>query len=123
MSLTRADIRGVVGIVPTPATSDAADWRAENTVNTSETETMIEQVIDAGIEFVMSTGTFGECASLTHDEWLTFTTSVARAVRGRVPFFSGVTTLTRASLYSNQQAEEERTNKQDRRVSRGNEIG
>ena len=93
MSLTRADIRGVVGIVPTPATSDAADWRAENTVNTSETETMIEQVIDAGIEFVMSTGTFGECASLTHDEWLTFTTSVARAVRGRVPFFSGVTTL------------------------------
>ena len=93
MSLTRGDIRGVVGIVPTPATSDAASWCAENTVNTSETETMIEEVLDAGIEFVMSTGTFGECASLTHDEWLTFTTTVAQAVRSRVPFFAGVTTL------------------------------
>ncbi|CQD18686.1 dihydrodipicolinate synthetase [Mycobacterium europaeum] len=93
MTLTRADIRGVVGIVPTPATSDAGSWRAENTVNTSETETMIEEVIGAGIEFVMSTGTFGECASLTHDEWLTFTKCIAKAVRGRVPFFAGVTTL------------------------------
>ncbi len=93
MTLTRADIRGVVGIVPTPATSDAGSWRAENTVNTSETETMIEEVIGAGIEFVMSTGTFGECASLTHDEWLAITTCIARVVRGRVPFFAGVTTL------------------------------
>ncbi len=105
MSLTRSDIRGVVGIVPTPATSDADSWRAENTVNTAETETMIEAVIDAGIEFVMSAGTFGECASLTHDEWLTFTTAVAQAVRGRVPFFAGVTTLnTRDTISRSRQA-------------------
>lgn len=100
MNLTRADIRGVVGIVPTPATSDAGSWRAENTVNTAETEKMIEAVIGAGIEFVMSTGTFGECASLTHDEWLTVTTCIAKAVRGRVPFFAGVTTLNTRDIIS-----------------------
>ncbi|WP_264028572.1 dihydrodipicolinate synthase family protein [Mycobacterium mantenii] len=83
----------MVGIVPTPATSDAGSWRADNTVNTAEAEKMIEEVIGAGIEFVMSTGTFGECASLTHDEWLTFTTCIAKVIRGRVPFFAGVTTL------------------------------
>lgn len=105
MTLTRADVRGVVGIVPTPATSDAGSWRAENTVNTSETETMIEEVIGAGIEFVMSTGTFGECASLTHDEWLTFTKCIAKVVRGRVPFFAGVTTLnTRDTISRGRQA-------------------
>lgn len=105
MSLSRADIRGVVGIVPTPATSDASSWRADNTVNTSETEKMIEEVLGAGIEFVMSTGTFGECASLTHDEWLTFTTCIAKVVRGRVPFFAGVTTLnTRDTISRGRQA-------------------
>ncbi|HTY28783.1 MAG TPA: dihydrodipicolinate synthase family protein [Mycobacterium sp.] len=93
MTLTRADIRGVVGIVPTPATSDAASWRAANTINTSETEKMIEEVVNAGIEFVMSAGTFGECATLTHDEWLTFTTCIAKVTGDRVPFFAGVTTL------------------------------
>ena len=105
MTLTRGDIRGVVGIVPTPATDDAGSWRAGNTVNTSETEKMIEEVIGAGIEFVMSTGTFGECASLTHDEWLTFTTCIAKVVRGRVPYFAGVTTLnTRDTISLGRQA-------------------
>ncbi|MCX2933709.1 dihydrodipicolinate synthase family protein [Mycobacterium sp. CVI_P3] len=105
MSFSRADIRGVVGIVPTPATSDAGSWRAEDTVNTAETEKMIEAVIGAGIEFVMSTGTFGECASLTHDEWLTFTTCIAKVVRGRAPFFAGVTTLnTRDTIFLGRQA-------------------
>ncbi|MCW2688396.1 MAG: dihydrodipicolinate synthetase [Mycobacterium sp.] len=93
MTIDRADIRGVVGIVPTPATSDADDWRSANTVNIAETEKMIDAVVEAGIELVMSTGTFGECASLTHGEWLTFSACVADTVRGRVPFFAGVTTL------------------------------
>lgn len=93
MTITRADIRGIVGIVPTPATSDADDWRCLNSVNVAETEKMVEQVVEAGIELVMSTGTFGECASLTHQEWLQFSSCVAETIRGRVPFFAGVTTL------------------------------
>jgi 4-(2-carboxyphenyl)-2-oxobut-3-enoate aldolase len=93
MQITRADISGIVGIVPTPATSDADDWRCLNSVDEAETEKMVEQVVDAGIELVMSTGTFGECASLTHQEWLQFSACVAATVRGRVPFFAGVTTL------------------------------
>jgi 4-(2-carboxyphenyl)-2-oxobut-3-enoate aldolase len=93
VTITRADIKGVVGIVPTPATSDADDWRCTNSVNVAETEKMIQAVVDAGIEQVMTTGTFGECASLTHQEWLQFSGCVAETVRGRVPFFAGVTTL------------------------------
>lgn len=93
MTITRTDVRGVVGIVPTPATSDAGDWRCVNSVDLGETEKMIDTVVGAGIELVMSTGTFGECASLTHEEWLVFSRCVAETVRGRVPFFAGVTTL------------------------------
>lgn len=93
MTISRSDIKGVVGIVPTPATADAGDWRATDTVNTAETVTMVDTVVGSGIDFVMSAGTFGECASLTHREWLTLTSCVAETVRGRVPFFAGVTTL------------------------------
>lgn len=93
MTISRADVRGIVGIVPTPATSNAGDWRCVNSVDLAETEKMIDLVVDAGIELVMSTGTFGECASLTHEEWLVFSRCVAETVRGRVPFFAGVTTL------------------------------
>ncbi|MGB8405615.1 MAG: dihydrodipicolinate synthase family protein [Mycobacterium sp.] len=105
MIITRADIKGVIGILPTPATPDADDWRATNTVNTFETTKMVETVLDAGIDFVMTAGTFGECASLTHDEWLTLTECVAETIGGRVPYFAGVTTLnTRDTISRGRQA-------------------
>ncbi|WP_264004687.1 dihydrodipicolinate synthase family protein [Mycolicibacterium sphagni] len=93
MQITRSDIRGVIGIVPTPATADADDWRATDTVDTAETARMVDKVVQAGIEFVMTAGTFGECASLTHAEWHTLTACVAETIGGRVPYFAGVTTL------------------------------
>jgi 4-(2-carboxyphenyl)-2-oxobut-3-enoate aldolase len=93
MKVTRADVRGVVGIVPTPATPDASDWRSDNTVDLAQTETMVHAVLDAGIELLMATGTFGECATLTRDELVAFTGAVADTVGGRIPFFAGVTTL------------------------------
>src|SRR5579875_2442603 len=93
MNLTADDIRGVVGIVPTPATSDAERWDAVQTINLVETEKMIRAVVEAGIDILMTTGTFGECATLTWPELQTFVDCVVQTTAGRRPVFAGVTTL------------------------------
>ena len=93
MKLTAADIRGVVGIVPTPATADAERWDAEATVNLPESAKMIEAVVDAGVDIIMTTGTFGECSTLTWPELQTFVDCVVQTTNRRRPVFAGVTTL------------------------------
>ncbi|GAA4236168.1 hypothetical protein GCM10022254_45150 [Actinomadura meridiana] len=87
------DLRGVLGIVPTPATPDAERWDAEHTVNLPETERMVRTVVGDGITALMTTGTFGECATLTEPELLEFVDCVVRTVGGSVPVFAGITTL------------------------------
>jgi hypothetical protein len=37
MRVSREDARGIVGIVPPPATPEAAHWSGTNTVNLAET--------------------------------------------------------------------------------------
>jgi len=93
MKLTVDDIVGVAGIVPTPATPDASSWQATQTVALDETRKMIELVVDGGVDIVMTTGTFGECACLTGDELKLFVDCVVQTVRQRRPVFAGVTTL------------------------------
>src|SRR5579863_3325692 len=93
MRLTVDDITGVVGIVPTPATKNADRWDAESTVNFEETEKMVRAVIGAGIDVLMTTGTFGECATLTWEELRDFVDCVVRTTNGKTPVFAGVTTL------------------------------
>jgi dihydrodipicolinate synthase/N-acetylneuraminate lyase len=87
------DITGIVGILPTPSTPNADRWDAVNTVNLPETEKLVRAVVDAGIEFIMTTGTFGECATLTEDELRDFVDCVVRTTGGRRPVFAGITTL------------------------------
>ena len=93
MKLTMQDIRGVVGIIPTPATPDAESWAAQNTIEFDQTIKMVQTVVDAGVDIIMTTGTFGECATLTWEELRSFTECVVKTVRGRRPVFAGVTTL------------------------------
>jgi len=93
MRLTVDDITGIVGIVPTPANPGADRWDAKDTVNLRETEKMMEAVVGAGIEVVMTTGTFGECATLTWPELRGFVDCVVQTTRKRAPVFAGVTTL------------------------------
>ncbi len=93
MKLTMHDIRGLVGIVPTPATADAQSWSATQTIEIAETEKMVRAVVDAGVDVIMTTGTFGECATLTAEELRTFVQTVVRTVGGKRPVFAGVTTL------------------------------
>ncbi len=93
MRLTVDDFVGVAGIVPTPATDDAGQWNARQTVAYDETRKMIDLVVDAGVDILMTTGTFGECATLTWPELRGFVECVAQTAARRVPVFAGVTTL------------------------------
>jgi 4-(2-carboxyphenyl)-2-oxobut-3-enoate aldolase len=91
--LTAADIRGVVAILPTPALPGADRWDARDTVDLAETEKLTRALVDAGVDVLLTGGTFGEGASLTLDEVLAFTDTVVRTVAGRIPVFAGATTL------------------------------
>jgi len=91
--LTADDINGAWTIMPTPATADAGDWRSEFTVDLDETARIVEALITAGVDGIMSLGTFGEGASLTWEEKRRFMETVVEVIRGRVPYFCGTTAL------------------------------
>lgn len=91
--LTAKDITGAWTIMPTPSTPDAADWRIAQTVDFDETARIVENLIEAGVNGILSLGTFGECATLTWEEKRDFVATVVDTVRGRVPFFCGTSAL------------------------------
>ncbi len=91
--LTVDDIHGAWVIMPTPATANASDWREEHTVDLDETARIVNALIDAGVNGILSNGTFGECATLTWEEKKDFIATVVETARGRVPFFCGTTAL------------------------------
>src|SRR5687768_11915981 len=91
--LTASDVNGMWAILATPATDNGSDWRAENTVDLDETARVIEALIAAGVDGLLSLGTFGECATLAWEEKRAFIATAVETVRGRIPFFAGTTTL------------------------------
>ena len=93
MKFTPQDFVGVAGILPTPAAPGADHWSMQDTLNLPETEKMVRLVVDAGIEIVLTTGTFGECATLTDTEVQEFVACVVSIVGRRRPVFAGITTL------------------------------
>ena len=107
MRLQAADITGLWAILPTPALPGAEDWRAENTVDLDETARIVEALIAAGVDGLLSLGTFGEGATLEWPEKRAFMATVVETVRGRVPFFGGTTALsTRAVVRETRAAQD-----------------
>ncbi len=103
--LTSADIQGAWAIMPTPAKENATDWRAGSTVDIDEAVRAAEGLIDAGIDGILTLGTFGEGATLTWEEKREFMGAMVETVRGRVPFFGGTTSLnTRDTIRQTQEA-------------------
>lgn len=92
-TLTPDDITGVVGIMPTPATPDADRWNVEYSVDLDATARLAADLVRGGVDVLMTTGTFGECATLTWQEQQDFVAAVVEAVAGRIPVFAGATTL------------------------------
>lgn len=91
--VTTGDVRGIYAIMPTPALPGADDPAAASTVDHAETARAVRALADDGVDAVMTTGTFGECATLTWDELRSFAETAVAAAGGRVPVFAGATTL------------------------------
>lgn len=91
--VTLDDVRGVFAIMPTPALPGADDAGMADTVDHAETARAVRALIDDGVNAVLTTGTFGECATLTWDELRGFAATAVAAAGGRVPVFAGATTL------------------------------
>lgn len=87
------DIRGIVGIIPTPSTPDADHWSCEASVDFELTRAMVSRIVDGGVRILMTNGSFGEGATLTEREHFDFTACVAGTLAGRGLLFAGVTTL------------------------------
>lgn len=103
--LKASDIHGAWVIMPTPAKPDAADWRAQNTVDLDEAARCAERLVASGVDGILSLGTFGEGATLTLDEKKAFIGCVVETIRGRVPYFCGTTSLsTRETVRQTQEA-------------------
>jgi len=102
--LTAQDITGAWAIIPTPA-KETSDWREDGSVDLDETARAVDALIAAGIDGILSLGTFGEGAALSWDEKRAFMATVVETVRGRVPFFGGTTSLgTRETVRQTQAA-------------------
>lgn len=91
--MTVDQVQGAWAIMSTPAKANASDWRAENTVDLDETSRVVEQLISSGVNGILSLGTLGECATLTWEEKSAFMRTIVETARGRVPVFSGTSSL------------------------------
>lgn len=90
--LTTDDVSGVFGLMPTPATPEANDPAARETVDVDETARAVAALENAGVDALMLTGTSGEAFALTRQEWETVTqTAVDAASEMRI--LAGPTTL------------------------------
>lgn len=87
------DVHGLYAIMPTPATPDAADPAADNTVDHEEASRAAERLVGDGVAAILANGTFGEGATLTWDEQRAFARTLVETVAQRVPVFVGATTL------------------------------
>jgi 4-(2-carboxyphenyl)-2-oxobut-3-enoate aldolase len=93
MKVTMADIQGVLGMLPTPSTSDADRWDCTHSVDLDETARMVAMIAGAGVRILLTNGSFGEGATLTADEQRDFTACIAQTLSGAGLLFAGVTTL------------------------------
>jgi len=87
------DMRGIFAMFPTPATPNASDPSATDTVDLDETRRAVDALIRDGISGIMTNGTLGEGATVIWDEHQAFAQAVIDAAGGRVPVFVGATTL------------------------------
>lgn len=87
------DVRGVYAIMPTPAVPNATDPGLVDTIDYDETRVAVEKLITDGVSAILTTGTFGEGASLLVEELEAFANTVVETSKGRVPIFVGATSL------------------------------
>jgi trans-o-hydroxybenzylidenepyruvate hydratase-aldolase len=93
LRITAEQINGLWPILPTPAKEGASDWRQRDTVDLAETSRVVEELIAAGVDGLLSLGTYGEAHSLLWEEKKKFIGCVLDTAKGRIPVFTGTTAL------------------------------
>jgi dihydrodipicolinate synthase/N-acetylneuraminate lyase len=91
--LTASDIKGLYGIIATPASEGAERWDAVDTVNLEETERLANKLMADGVSGLIVLGSTGECATVTEDEYKAFVDCFLSTVDGRVPTMVGATSM------------------------------
>lgn len=92
--ITSSELGGLMAMMPAFATDDAGDPNVTtNTVSVPRLEAGLKRMIDDGVDVVATTGSFGECHTLSMDEFTTLATTSAEIAKGRIPLFVGVTSL------------------------------
>ena len=85
------DLHGLIGMMPAFTTEDGWHSRAKNTINVSEAERAVDQVIRDGMDIVAPMASSGECYTLLWEEFKTLTDATLRAAQKRVPVMIGCT--------------------------------
>lgn len=91
--LTASDISGAYAIVPTPAKEGASRLDATATIDTDETQRVVNALIDDGVSGIIALGTTGECATLNRHDYDTFVSCLLETVNRRIPVFIGTSCL------------------------------
>lgn len=92
--ISSSELGGLMTMMPAFATDDAGDPNATaNTVSIPRLEAGLRRMIDDGADVIATTGSFGECHTLSLEEFETLATVSAEIAKGRVPLFVGVTSL------------------------------
>lgn len=91
--LSASELRGLYAIIPTPARAHANRFGAKNTVDLDETARLVESLIRDGVSGLITTGTTGECATLSNSDFRDFAACILETVKRRVPTFVGTTSL------------------------------
>jgi dihydrodipicolinate synthase/N-acetylneuraminate lyase len=91
--LTPQDLHGMMAMMPAFATADAADIRAEHTIDVDNLMAGVDRIIRDGADVIATTGSFGEFHTLLPDEFETLIRATVEAVARRIPLFIGVTSL------------------------------
>jgi dihydrodipicolinate synthase/N-acetylneuraminate lyase len=87
------ELGGLLAMMPAFGTDEAANVNATMTISVERMQNGLNRMIEDGADVIATTGSFGECHTLTSDEFATLAVEAARIVNGRIPLFIGVTSL------------------------------
>jgi len=91
--ITVKELKGVMAMMPAFTTPDGSSPSAKDTVNTTELERAVDQIIRDGVDVVTTMGSFGECHTLLWNEKKKLIEATIAAAKKRVPVFIGCTSL------------------------------
>jgi hydratase-aldolase len=89
MILNYDDFKGVYALVPACATPDAHKWSSVNTIDVAAQRSLVNRLIEDGVDGIITTGSTGECHTLLWEEQKKLFDTVVDEANGRVPVLTG----------------------------------